>query len=310
MDVLGAWGRVGDGVQYLYAHFQAIIHSGGDFRGCIVTAGQPRYWYAYCKPPYEVALPHTRQVTILARPVRLWDPNARRLVAVIPYALSTKAWSGTRDSDTVELVVRSWGTDSLGLALTHFSLPEPDRAAQDKKNFLTGYLTLPLSGREPVAWQLLAQRGAEGVVASVTTGLPELTGDSVILSDLVLGPPGLGLRWAAGSLPDDSIAVFPAATMQKGSDELELEVQAKSSVSLQSVRGSIAVRRVASRGVPEKEAFSLSWQMPIEKGIHLIRRSIDISRLSGGTYEIEFALNIPTATSPDTVSRRARFTIP
>jgi hypothetical protein len=50
--------------------------------------------------------------------------------------------------------------------------------------------------------------------------------------------------------------------------------------------------------------------MPIEHGLHLIRRSIDTSRLSGGTYEMVFALRVPDRADTPAVVRQARFTIP
>jgi hypothetical protein len=307
MDRLGPWARTGDGVQYLYAHFFAVFHSGGDIRTCIIAA---RDWYAYCRPPFEVALPHGLQVSLLARPVRLWAPGSGRLVAVIPYGVSTKAWQNAEETDTVTLMVRSWETDSLPVTLSRFDLGTRKPGGAGDGGFLTGSLTLPLADRGPASWQLMVCRSGEGVIASVTSGLPELTGDSLVLSDLVLGPPALAVPWVRGTASDDSITVFPAATMGEGQTSLDLEVQVQSLADWPAVQGSIVVQRLASRTAPPERALSLTWQMPIEHGLHLIRRSIDTSRLSGGTYEMVFALRVPDRADTPAVVRQARFTIP
>jgi hypothetical protein len=233
-----------------------------------------------------------RPVRMVAELRRLWEPRTGAPIALVTWAarlddLDSEAEGAARTA-AIAVTVRRWAraTGEWHDTTLNRRLTLPDTASG--KRFLTGAFVLP-GIEDASAWSVVVEQAdrRRGRVwdDAVTTD----AGGPLLISDLLLGSPGQGLRWDASV---ETIPLAPLGTIARGA-AATLFYQVRADKAMPTARTRISIYRDDSGASTRKPVLQLTAAASFGAGLNPVLREIDFSRLDRGRHRIEIEIVAP-----------------
>lgn len=228
-----------------------------------------------------------KEIELVARLHRLWDPATGNPLALVTYAvrtadLSVQKGSGGSRTALLDLDLRRWDAIDNRWRDTsvarHLTLPEGDL----KRTHLTGFLVLP-SAQNVSAWSLVATQPDKRRGRMWDERTPPLDRGTLILSDLVLGDAGQGLAWKAGG---DAVPLAPLNAVDR-TRPVSLYYQLESDRPRPALTATVLLYRVDDGVARDSAALRVSAAQQVVAGVNAVARTLDLSRLEHGSYLLE-----------------------
>ena len=285
--------------QLLPDHFRSISYARGSFHDCLGTISERPQDIAagrHLLPCYPSLDPDIHHLPIEARLYRMWSMASGEVIGLVSYAVPVNSLifleeaGGVVAPMTIELRQR----DRVANYWSDTSFSGRFRLSAQKGGHLalTGVLEVP-SGGGMTEWALVASQSQNRRGLVFGEGLAPIEQAALELSDIVIGSPSQGLRWA---FDRDTISLLPFRTASV-QDTLDFFVQVRSSQERPGVNFSLAVYHVKSGISAEKPSVQIAVRTRVPAGIEGIRRALDVSHLGSGEYRI-----VATVTDSDGTS--------
>lgn len=230
-------------------------------------------------PPRAPEIVPIRHVRLLASSLRVWRPETDEQVVLVPIAVALDGIIARDSTARVPLELDIWNASGRHTQQEQLlSFRRASRHVQD-------YLVVPLLSNA-VRLELTIDPGHRGTAGTWADTVDAILPDSVMLSDIVIGP-------ATGTpRAFDEIALLPRLVVERG-QLLEVFVQAWSARSWPGARVRLQVLRMQGPDqVPEAE-LSVAFDQPIGAGLNKIVKEIDSTRLPGGLYLYRYQVLAP-----------------
>lgn len=227
-----------------------------------------------------------KHLATTAQYLRLWHPATGRPMALMPYAVRTEDLEPIRvdgqPAVVFQVAARSWDPTREAWQDTTVvrRLRVPDRTGGDAR--LTGLLEVPRTDGVS-AWSLVTSQDSSGRGRAFGDGLSSLGDGPIVVSDLILGAARQGLTWQTAS---GAVVLAPLGTFARR-EQVELYYQVRSAAAQPGARTTVALYRIRNGERSAAPALELTFGTALERGITEVRRSLDVSRLSEGTYFID-----------------------
>jgi hypothetical protein len=230
-----------------------------------------------------------KNVAVVSRLHRLWDPITSAPIALVTYALPIKDLSiqksdGERTT-AVHLELRQWEPAAdqwRDTAFTRrFTVPDTNL----KPPNLVGFVTAT-SAPGVTAWSFVATQSDQrrGRAYDVTTA--PLSNGPLVLSDLVLGAESQGVVW---NFHNVEIPLAPTTVLDR-KVPVSLYYQIKSDVARADLRTTAALYRVVDGVARDSAALQMTYDQAVHEGINEVAPTLDVSRLDKGSYALEVRL--------------------
>lgn len=209
--------------------------------------------------------------------------------AVVHFAIAVPAESLRADSTAQGLVYRIQSRvsvlDTAGNPITFSVVTRRHRTSQPLRrgDYLTvrDTLTVPPG---PIVYRVAviqdSTRGGVTTPDTATVGRFGFNRDSLAISDLVLGTRRSGLHWVAA--PGDTVFFNPLGTWPEGGN-LEIYYEIYGLPPGTTYRTELTIRKAGER----RAEISLGFNDPSGRDVTRSRRTVDLSRLRRGRYELE-----------------------
>ncbi|HEY4099959.1 MAG TPA: hypothetical protein VGM20_03685 [Gemmatimonadales bacterium] len=230
-----------------------------------------------------------RNIAIVSRLHRLWDPISAAPIALITYAFPIKDLAvqsgGAGVSTTVDLTVRQWDRDADRWQDTsvsrHFQIADTGSKATN----LVGYVVTPSSSGVS-AWSVVATQPEQrrGRAMDVTTA--GLDPGPVAISDLVFGSSAQGLSWR---LHGEPIPLAPTNAVDRR-DTVSMYYQIRSETQRDGLRTTVALYPIRDGVVSDSAALQVTFDQAVHSGINEVAPIVDLSNLDRGSYRVEVRL--------------------
>ena len=230
-----------------------------------------------------------KNIPLVSRLHRLWDPLSSAPIALVTYALPIKDLSvqesAGKRTTVVDLELRQWAPAADRWRDTtfsrHFNVPD----TSVKRPNLVGFVVVP-STSTVSAWSLVAtqpdhRRGRAYDVR--TSGLQD---GPVVLSDLVLGSEAQGLTW---NLHNVEIPLAPTTVLDRNT-AVALYYQIKSTAARSDLRTTVALFKVEGGVARDTAALQVAFDQAVSRGVNEVAPALDVSRLDKGSYLLEVRL--------------------
>lgn len=230
-----------------------------------------------------------KNISLVSRLSRLWDPISGASFALVTYALPVKdlliQGSASKRTTLVDMELRQWDPVADRWRDTSFShhFVVPDTNA--KRPSLVGFFTVP-STPSVTAWSLVTTQPDERHGRAYDVSTPGLPNGPVVLSDLVLGAEVQGLIW---SLHNVEIPLAPVNAVDR-TTVVSLYYQIKSDEPRSGLRTTVALYKVEDGVAKDSAALQVSYDQGVRSGINEVAPTLDVSRLDNGTYALEVRL--------------------
>ncbi len=230
-----------------------------------------------------------KNVAVVSRLHRLWDPVTSAPIALVTYALPIKDLSIQKNGDerttAVRLELRQWEPAADQWRDTAFMrrFVVPDTSL--KRPNLVGFVTTA-SAPGVTAWSLVATQSDQrrGRAYDVTTAA--LSSGPLVLSDLVLGAESQGVVW---NFHNVAIPLAPTTVLDR-KHPVALYYQIKSDAARADLRTTAALYRVEDGVARDSAALQVTYDQAVHEGINEVAPTLDLSRLEKGSYVLEVRL--------------------
>ena len=230
-----------------------------------------------------------KNVALVSRLHRLWDPLSSAPIALVTYALPIndlliQQTAGQRTT-VVRLELRQWDPTADRWRDTsfsrHFAVPDSNVKRPNLVGFITVATTPGVS-----AWSLVATQPDQrrGRAYDVTT--PGLPSGPIMLSDLVVGAEAQGLAW---NFHNVAIPLAPVNAVDRKAI-VSLYYQIKSDEGRADLRTTVALYRVQGGVARDTAALQVTYDQAVRSGINEVAPTLDVSRLTQGSYRLEARL--------------------
>jgi hypothetical protein len=228
-----------------------------------------------------------KEIELVARLHRLWDPASGNPLALVTYAvktadLSVQKGSGGSRTALLDLDLRRWdGIDNRWRDTSvarHLTLPDGDL----KRTHLTGFLVTPSSGNV-TAWSLVATQPDKLRGRMWDERTPPLDRRALALSDLVLGEAGQGLAWTIGG---EEVPLAPLNAVDRARP-MSLYYQLQSDRVRPALTVTVLLYRVDDGVARDSAALRVASGQRVVAGVNAVARTLDLSRLDHGSYLLE-----------------------
>ena len=230
-----------------------------------------------------------KNVAVISRLHRLWDPVTTAPIALVTYALPIKDLSIQKNGDerttAVHLELRQWEPAAdqwRDTAFTRrFTVPDTNL----KRPNLVGFVTAA-SAPGVTAWSFVATQSDQrrGRAYDVTTSA--LSAGPLVLSDLVLGAESQGVVW---NFHNVEIPLAPTTVLDRKLP-VSLYYQIRSDVARADLRTTAALYKVDDGVARDSAALQVTYEQAVHEGINEVAPQLDVSRLDKGSYALEVRL--------------------
>lgn len=233
-----------------------------------------------------------RPVRMVADLRRLWEPRTGAPIALVTWAarlddLDSEAEGAARTA-AIAVTVRRWARATGEWHDTTLSrrLTLPDTASG--RRFLTGAFVLP-GIEDASAWSVVVEQADRRRGRVWDDAVTADAGGPLLISDLLLGSPGQGLRWDAGV---ETIPLAPLGTIARGA-AATLFYQVRADKVMPTARTRISIYRDDAGASSRKPVLQLTAAASFGAGVNPVLREIDFSRLDRGRHRIEIEIVAP-----------------
>jgi hypothetical protein len=230
-----------------------------------------------------------KNVPLVSRLHRLWDPLSSAPIALVTYALPINDLSIQEDAGkrttVVQLELRQWDPTADRWRDTtfspHFVLPDTNLKRPNLVGFVAVATTPGVS-----AWSLVATQPDQRRGRAYDVNTPGLPNGPVVLSDLVVGAEAQGLTW---NFHNVEIPLAPVNAVDRKAT-VSLYYQIKSDEARSDLRTTVALYQVENGVARDTAALQVTYDQGVRAVINEVAPTLDVSRLDKGSYSLEVRL--------------------
>jgi hypothetical protein len=230
-----------------------------------------------------------RNIAVVARLHRLWDPLNEQPVALVTWALPVKDLALEHQdpgyATAVSVEVRQWAPTTATWRDSTFTRQWTLPDTGGHRPALTGFVALP-TATGVSAWSVVVSQTSQRRGRSFDTDTPGLSDGPVGISDLVLGSKAQGLTWTWHNTP---IPLAPTGAVDPRAP-VSLYYQIRSDQEQSGLRTSVAMYRASGATSDSLPALQVQYDQALHRGINEIAPELDVSRLAKGAYRLEVRL--------------------